>query len=80
MNQTKELKDLDQRKPLTEDQKDAIDRINSHLESIKEEINEHWDYKDLEEWLRLNGDHNHRSNGNQFKEDIEPRVKRLWVE
>ena len=65
---------------LTEDQKTAIKRINSHLDCIKDTINANFDKNEMNDWLELIVDHKHRSNGNEFKEDIEPRVRRLWVD
>ncbi len=71
----------DQRKNrvLTDDQKTAIERINFHLDCIKDTINANWDKDIKEHFLTLDVDHNNRSNGDQFKEDIEPRISRLRV-
>ena len=71
--------DPDRKRVLTNEQKEALDRINMHLECIKDTINANWDKNIKEQWLSLHVDHNHRSNGNEFKEDIEPRVRTLRV-
>ena len=69
-----------EREPLTEDQEKALERINLHLDCIKDTINANWDKDNLKHWLRLTYDHKHRSNGHEFKEDIEPRVRNLRVD
>jgi hypothetical protein len=71
--------DPDRKRVLTEEQEKALERINMHLECIKDTINANWDKGTKEHWLTLDVDHNNRSNGDQFKEDIEPRVRRLRV-
>ena len=71
--------DQKKNRQLTDDQKKALKRINSHLDCIKDTINANWDKDNKYHWLSLIVDHNHRSNGHEFKEDIEPRVKNLRV-
>ena len=72
--------DPDRKRVLTNEQKEALDRINMHLECIQDTINANWDKSIKEHWLTLHVDHNNRSNGDHFKEDIEPRVRKLRVE
>ena len=72
--------DQKKNRQLTDDQKKALKRINSHLDCIKDTINANWDKDNKDHWLTLTYDHKHRSNGNEFKEDIEPRVRNLRVD
>jgi len=72
--------DQRQNRVLTDEQKEALARINFHLDCIKDTINANFDKYNKNDWLTLTYDHMHRSNGNEFKEDIEPRVKNLRVD
>lgn len=71
--------DPDRERELTKEQIDAIKRINMHLDCIKDTINANWDKDNREHFLTLDVHHKVKSNGNEFKEDIEPRVGRLRV-
>jgi len=71
--------DPDRKRVTTPEQEKALERINMHLECIKDTINANWDKNIKEHFLTLDVDHKNRSNGDDFKEDIEPRVRRLRV-
>jgi hypothetical protein len=71
--------DPDRERELTKEQIDALARINMHLECIKDTINANWDKDNTKHFLTLDVYHKVKSNGNGFKEDIEPRVRTLRV-
>ena len=79
MTITDDQKEKKRERELTKDQIEALKRINSHLDCIKDTINANWDKDNKKHWLELWVDHNNRSNGDEFKEDIEPRVRNLRV-
>ena len=54
--------------------------LSNKVKERNEKIQAIVDKNEMNDWLELIVDHKHRSNGNEFKEDIEPRVRNLRVD